>query len=225
MIRTVWITRARPGADHTAERLTELGFISVVTPLLEIRPFDVRPDLTGIEALAFTSRNGVEAFVETSGAPALPVFAVGDATAAAARKAGFTDIRSAGGDLYALAALIRAEGAGMSFLHLAAAEPAGDLTVLVGEAARIKTFAIYETLETDLALPEAWDGVLIHSPRAARALATRLPPGVASGRTAIALSPATAQALASLGFGAVRVAEAPTEDSLLAALGKPRGNV
>ncbi|WP_415491802.1 uroporphyrinogen-III synthase, partial [Brevundimonas diminuta] len=38
-----------------------------------------------------------------------PVFAVGDATAEAARAAGFADVRSAAGDIHALARLIAAE--------------------------------------------------------------------------------------------------------------------
>lgn len=224
-IRTVWITRAQPGADRTAERLSSLGFIPVVAPLFTIRLLDVRPDLTSVEALAFTSRNGVKAFAAGAPVPPLPVFAVGDATAAAAREAGFTDVRSADGDLRALAALIRTEGAGRVILHPAAAEPAGDLAALVGDAARIATVAVYEAVETDTPAPEAWDTVLIHSPRAARALAARLSPGPARNRIAIAISPAAATPLDTLPFAEIRTAEAPTEDSLLAALGKPRVNV
>lgn len=218
--RTVWITRAQSGADRTAERLSGLGYTPVVAPLLTIRPLEVRPDLTGIQALAFTSRNGVKAFAAGSPLPLLPVFAVGDATAAAAREAGFTDVRSADGDLRALAALIRTEGASRVILHPAAAEPAGDLAALVGDAARITTIAVYEAVETDTPAPETWDIVLIHSPRAARALAVRLSSGAVGGRIAVAISPAAAEPLTALGFAEIRIAEAPTEDSLLAALGK-----
>lgn len=221
----VWITRAQPGADRTADRLTALGFAPVVAPLLAIRPLDMRSDLTGIEALAFTSRNGVHAFSDPSTDRTLPVFAVGDATAAAARAVGFTQVRSADGNLSALAALIRAEGGGLSILHPAAAEPAGDLAAHVGEAARLKTVAVYEAIETDAVPPEAWDAVLIHSPRAARALEVRLTPEAASGRIAVAISPVAAEPLAPLGFAEARIANAPTETSLLAALGKPRANV
>lgn len=221
---TVWITRARPGADLTAARLSALGLEAVVAPLLIIRPLDVSPDLVGIAALAFTSRNGVAAFADLSPDRARPVFAVGDATAASARAAGFTDVRSADGDLHALAALIRAEGPGLSILHPSAAEPAGDLAALVGDA-RITTLAIYEALDTDIAPPPVWDAVFIHSPRAARALASRLSPEVVKGRMALAISPAAAAPLAALDFAEIRIAEAPTEDSLLAALGKRGVNV
>lgn len=219
-IRNVWITRAQPGANRTAERLSLLGLTPVVGPLLTLRSLDVRLDLTGVQALAFTSRNALKTFAERTRAPSVPVFAVGDATAASARKAGFADVRSAGGDLHALATLIRSEGAGLEILHPAAAEPAGDLAALVGEAARVTTIAVYEAIETGIAPPEAWDAVVIHSPRAARAIALRLSPEDATGRIAVAISPAAAEPLAPLGFAEIRIAEAPTETSLLATLGK-----
>lgn len=224
-IRTVWIIRAQRGADRTAERLAALGFTPVVAPLLAIRPLDVLLDLTGIQALAFTSRNAVQVFSARSDHFALPVFAVGDATAASARAAGFTDVRSAEGDLPALAALIRAEGEGLSILHPGAAEPAGDLAALVGDAARITSAAIYEAIETATPAPEAWDAVLIHSPRAAHALLPRLTPNATHDRLAAAISSAAAAPLAALPFAEVRIADAPTDDALLAALGKPGVNV
>ena len=224
-IRRVWVTRARPGADSTAERLATLGFTPVLAPLLAIRPLDARPDLTGVQALAFTSRNAVQVFAELLGDRAPPVFAVGDATAASAREAGFHDVRSAGGDLHALAALIRAEGAGLSILHPCAAEPAGDLAALVGDTARVTPLAVYEAVETDATAPEVWDAVLIHSPRAARALAARLSAQDARGRIAVVISSAAATRLSVRGLAEIRIAAAPTEDALLAALGKPEVNV
>lgn len=224
-IRRVWVTRARPGADRTAERLATLGFTPVLAPLLAIRPLDARPDLTGVQALAFTSRNAVQVFAELLGDRAPPVFAVGDATAASAREAGFHDVRSAGGDLHALAALVRAEGAGLSILHPCAAEPAGDLAALVGDTARVTPLAVYEAVETDATAPEVWDAVLIHSPRAARALAARLSAQDARGRIAVVISSAAATRLSVRGLAEIRIAAAPTEDALLAALGKPEVNV
>lgn len=224
-LRRVWVTRARPGADRTASRLSALGFVPVVAPLLAIRSVLAQPDLTGIQALAFTSRNAVKVFAGRSGQPSVPVFAVGDATAAAAREAGFDDVQSAGGDLHALAALIRAEGAGLSILHPCAAEPAGDLAALVGDAARITALAVYEAVETGAAAPDPWDAVLIHSPRAGQVLAACLAADRIGGRIAVAISEAAARPLTVAGLAEVRIAAAPTEDALLAALGKPGANV
>lgn len=214
----VWITRARPGAEATAERLTALGFKPLIAPLLEVRPLPAEIDLTGIDALVFTSINAVAAFTALSPARDRPVFTVGDATARAASEAGFASVRSADGDLTALAALIRDEARGLTLLHPAAAQPAGDLAALVGDVARVRTAAVYETVETDARPSEAWDAVLIHSPRAARALAGAAPD--VAGRLAFAISEAAAAPLSPLGFAEVRIATAPTEDALLAALGK-----
>jgi uroporphyrinogen-III synthase len=216
----VWVTRARPGAERTAANLTARGFRPLIAPLLEIRPLDVALDLGGTEILAFTSLNGVTAFAALSAARHLPVFAVGDATARAARDAGFTEVCSASGDLNALAALIRAEAGGRAILHPCAAEPAGDLATAVGAAARVRAVAVYAARETDTAEPDGWDAVLLHSPRAARAL-----PRAISGGVAVALSPAVAAPLAGRGFTEVRIATAPTETALLDALGNPGPDV
>ncbi len=84
----IWITRAEPGAAATAERVRALGHEAVVAPLLAIQPLvDARVDLTDVGALAFTSANGVRAFAEKSAERSLKVFAVGLATAKAARQA------------------------------------------------------------------------------------------------------------------------------------------
>lgn len=221
----VWVTRTRPDAERTAERLVAAGFDPVIAPLLEIRPLPVVADLTGVEALAFTSRNGVAAFANASPDRALPVLAVGDATAEAAREAGFAQVRSAGGDILDLAALIRAQARDLSILHPCAVQPAGDLAALVGEAARIAALPIYEAVETATDIPQvlhqAWTIVLIHSPRAARALAARTPAEAVRGRLACAISPAAAAPLRDLPFAEVRIAATPDEAGLFATLGKP----
>lgn len=221
----VWVTRARPGAERTAARLTALGFAPQVVPLLEIAPLSPALDLTGVDALAFTSVNAVTAFSALTDARALPVFAVGDATAEAARVAGFASVRSASGALGDLAALIRADGRGRTLLHPGAVEPAGDLSALVGPSASVRALPIYEAREAEAAPPDVFDAVLIHSPRAARVLAARLSPDAAAGSLAVALSQAAAQPLVALRFREIRVAPRPTEDALLATLGNPAPDV
>ncbi len=232
LIGRVWITRAEPGASRTAARLADRGLEPVIAPLLKIRSIpQAAPDLTGVSALAFTSANGVAAFAALTYARALPVFAVGDATAGAALEAGFDAVRSAGGDLGDLARLIRAGGLtpGAVILHPAAREPAGDLAAAVGDAAVVvRALPVYEAVETAAAPPEAFDAVLVHSPRAGRALAAALPGAAAAGRLAVAISGVAAAPLASLPF-AVVVAARPDEAALLAALtaalGKRRSRV
>lgn len=228
-VAKVWVTRAQPGAARTAARLTERGLDPVVMPLIEIRPLEPDlPDLATFDGLIFTSLNGVAAFIDR--APpvegfALPVFAVGDATARAARAAGFAAVRSADGDVEALIDLIREAAPGARLLHLAALQPAGDLSSALKGAAEIHVLPVYEAVATDLAPPADFDIVLIHSPRGARELAARLPDTEAAGGIAVAISPAAAQPLAALGFATLQIAETPDEtglfNALKAALGKP----
>lgn len=220
-IRTVWVTRAEPGATRTAGRLMVLGFQPVVVPLLALRFLTPVLDMTGIKALTFTSVNGVASFSALSSERNLPVFAVGDTTAQTARDSGFSQVQSASGDLSALATLIQRTGQSGPMLHPVAREPAGDLSALVGAAITIRSVPVYETIETEPSTPPAFDAVLIHSPRAARALAKTLS-GIAMGDTrAVAISLAAAEPLAGLDLTQIRIADAPNETAMIAALGKP----
>lgn len=94
----ILITRPQPEADIYAQELQALGFETMVQPVLEITPqaFEI-PDLSRYQALIFTSGNGVRFFAERSQVFDIPVFTVGDQTRAAAMKAGFTHVSSAGG--------------------------------------------------------------------------------------------------------------------------------
>jgi uroporphyrinogen-III synthase len=100
----VAITRAMPEAEITAQRVRELGAEPVIAPLLTIVPCGYDTNTEDAQAIIFTSINGVRAFPATREARAR-ILAVGDATADAARAAGFLDVRSADGDVDALAAL------------------------------------------------------------------------------------------------------------------------
>lgn len=216
------MTRARPGADRTAARLAALGHEAIVAPLLEIRRLpQAPPDLDGVSALVFTSMNGVEAFAALTPTRRLPVFTVGDATAAAARAHGFDDVVSAHGAIGDLARLLASRRHDGVVLAPGAREPAGDLPALV-PGARLRRLPVYAAHETQAVVPPPpLAAVLAHSPRAARALAG-VWRRVKGAPVIIAISDAAAEPLRSL--GPVRVAAAPTEaamlNSLSLALGK-----
>ena len=223
----VWITRAEPGAARTAARLRDMGFEPIVAPLLAIKHLTPPvPDLAPFAALAFTSINGVVAFAALTPRRDIPVFAVGDATAQAAHDAGFADVRSASGDLHALARLIAGAIAGADVLVPQAEIPAGDFTTaLVAAGARnvsIQSLTVYRATETSAPAPALFDAVLIHSPRAGHALSKRGHDALAHAVLAC-ISPAAAAPLAALRLTPV-VAKSPDETSLLtilnAALGK-----
>ena len=232
----VWITRALPGALATADRLAALGFTPVVEPLIETRPLAATaPDLSPYAALAFTSATGVRAFAALYAGRALPVFAVGDATAAAARQAGFRQVRSAGGDLTALDALL-AEAAPGRVLAPGALRPSGELH-------GAERLALYATRPAPGPWPLTWAAadagrlaaVLLHAPSAAHSLAALARPPAApdqgqggpseapeawaaalSASRILALSPACAAPVAAaLPAAAVSIAAAPNEAALL----------
>jgi uroporphyrinogen-III synthase len=220
----IWITRAQPGADSTAERVRALGHEAIVGPLLAVRTLqDVQVDLGGVAALAFTSANGVRAFSDLSAERSLRVFAVGAATAQAARAAGFRLVLSADGDVDALAegiGLRRGELRG-AVLHPGAAEPAGDLAgALEKHGVEARRLILYETapvkLEADAArqLVQA-DAALLHSPRAAQVLAALLKIYPAPKLRALGLSKAVVKPLARTPLAAKVFPSMPLEGALL----------
>lgn len=217
----VWITRARPGALATAERVRALGFTAIVDPLLAVETLDAQIDLSHVAALAFTSANGVEAFARLSDERGLPVFAVGRATARAAEGQGFVSVSSADGDVEDLCDLVAA-GASGPVLWAGAQEPAGDLVgMLRGCGVMAKGVAVYETLERapsdeTLARLDAPLTVLVHSPRGARILAKLLSEKPAPHLRVLCLSEAVAAPLRDLiKPGSVAFAPRPDETALL----------
>jgi uroporphyrinogen-III synthase len=222
--KKIWITRARPAAEATAERVRAMGHEAVVSPVLAVRNLDqVEIDLAGVAALAFTSANGVRAFAEKSGERGLKVFAVGSATAQAARQAGFRSVLSADGDVEALAYGIvarRSELKGL-VLHAGAAEPAGDL---VGELAargmEARLLKLYETTPVAFSETQAKsllksDVVLLHSPRAAKVVARLLRAEPTPGLRALGLSRAVLKPLARVRLAAKLAPPYPLEAALL----------
>jgi uroporphyrinogen-III synthase len=219
----VAVTRALPEAEATAARVRALGGEPVLAPLLTIAPraFDV--SLNGVQALLFTSSNGVRAFAAASDTGAVRVLAVGDATAEAARAAGFYDVRSAAGDVAALAALAAAtlDPAAGKLVHIAGAQVAGDLAGALDAAGfKVERRIAYEARAAP-ALPPAFagplDAVLFHSARAAQTFVALGAPG-AKNLTVACISPAVAEVARKVAWKRVVVAPAPREDALLRAL-------
>ena len=220
----IWITRAQPAADVTAERVRALGHEALVAPLLAVHLLeDVQIDLAGVAALAFTSANGVRAFAEKSPERALRVFAVGAATAQAARTAGFRNVLSADGDVEALAegiGLRRGELKG-AVLHPGAAEPAGDLAgSLQRHGVEARRVILYETGSVKLAAEEVAqlvkaDAALLHSLSAAKALAGVLKAHPAPKLRILGLSKAVIKPLARTPLAGRAFPPFPLEAALL----------
>ena len=226
---TVWITRAEPGATLTADRVTAMGHRPLVAPLLRIETLpDVQVDLTGVAALAFTSGNGVRAFAALSPRRDIRVFSVGAGTTAAAKAAGFKAILSAEGDVNALAGRIAARRSELrgAVLHAGAVEPAGDLVgALTVEGLEARALALYDSamITPSPDLLDRLDDIhvaLLHSPKAARALAKALRGKTASRLRLLCLSAAVAKPLARTNVREVVRAPFPIEAALLNLIGR-----
>lgn len=222
MTLRVAITRAEPEASRTAARVQARGHDAIVAPLLTIVPCGYDTSTEGAQALLFTSTNGVRAFPDVRGARDRIVLTVGDATAQAAREAGFRDVRSADGDVNALAALAKRalDPAKGKLIHIAGDHVAGDLA---GEL-RAAGFSVERRLAyasvAATALPEALRGpldiVLFHSARAAETFVALGAPN-AKDLTAGCLSAAVAEAAAKASWKRIITAPHPREDDLLTA--------
>ena len=233
--RGVLVTRPEVGAAETAERVAGLGFVPILAPVLSIVPLPARlPKAAGVQAVLLTSGNALPVlgpeFLE------VPVLAVGDATAARARAAGFGNVTSAGRNAEALAALVgarcRADG---GTLLLPTGEGEG---LVLARTLRAAGFAVarrtvyaavpQNTLpvaaESALARGEV-AAALFFSPATARSftklLLAALPAGCLKAVDALALSPAVAAPLAPLPWRRLRVADRPSQDALLTLLADP----
>jgi uroporphyrinogen-III synthase len=226
------VTRPRAEAATLAAELARRGIEPVIEPLVEIVERGATlPGLAAIQAMLCTSANGVRALARAGAPRGLPLFAVGDATARAAREAGFGRVESAGGDVGDLARLVRrrlrpADGA---LLHAAGSETAGDLAGrLAGAGFAVERTVLYEARPVAALSPDTAGLVasgeialtLFFSPRTAGifgGLVTQA--GIAAGLAAteaLSISRAADAALAGLPFRRRAIAAAPTQAALLA---------
>ena len=174
------LTRPQEDSVLFAPFLAEHGVEVMIEPMLEIIPTSVVPFSTdGVQALVVTSVNGARLLANYPVPRTLPVYAVGDSTAAAVRLSGFGTVFQAEGDVVSLGALIRrtADPQVGTLLHTAGRHVAGDLAgdlkeegftvhrIVLYEAHPIETFSpsLIDCLQTGVA--GAIDGVLFFSPR------------------------------------------------------------
>jgi uroporphyrinogen-III synthase len=209
-MKKVLVLRPEPGASATASQALKLGLDAIAVPLFEIEPIEWRlPDQGGLDGLLLTSANAIRFGGAAMGAlRGLEVYAVGDATADAARGAGFTV--AATGDS-GVDGLLKSIDPKLRLLH-----PCGaDRREPHGQTPEITPLIVYRSREIDAPDLAGIDGsiALIHSPRAGRRFAD-----LVDSRDSIAIaaiSDAAAEA-AGTGWKSVNVAERPNDDALLA---------
>jgi len=139
----VLVTRPHPDGEITAASLRARGFAVLSAPMLRFEPLPFHDDAdVGYGAVIATSANalrGLESQLAGSALLNLPVFAVGDHTAAAASHAGFINVIAAAGDAATLrdrvveSAKSKILKKANPLLYLAGADLARDLAGELGE--------------------------------------------------------------------------------------------
>jgi uroporphyrinogen-III synthase len=219
----LWLTRPQADSEAFAAMLAPYRIETLIAPVMRIEPvaiddFGGKPD-----GILLTSRHAVTAL---NAVPAdwrsLPVACVGEATAAAARAAGFPAIIEGGGDALSLAKRVSDRmRPGTKLLYLCGEETRIDLPALLrAKNIVVESCLAYRALAvTSLppALIEAANGgkigaALFFSPRSAQIARARMKEAciekAAADMTAYCLSVAVAEAAGS--WGAVKVAASPT---------------
>ncbi len=232
------ITRPREDAEALAGLLRERDIESVIEPMLVIRSLEgAEVDFEGVQALLLTSANGARALAgrEPGAGKAdwrhLRVFAVGNATAKAARDRGFKRVASAAGDVASLSRLVAEtlDPRKGVLLHIAGTKVAGDLAGRLRKSGfAVRRAVLYEAAAAQALSPGlvsmlnagAIDLALFFSPRTARSFVSLArKAGVApacESMTALCLSAAVAEAARVIDWAEVRVAGWPDLDGMLA---------
>lgn len=230
----VLLTRPAAESEALARSLGALGHAPILCPLLEIRPLaGAAIELGGVQALLFTSAAGVRTFAAGHPSRTLPVFVVGDATAAVAQELGFSTVRSARGDGAELAqlAIDSLDPTRGVLLHASSADVAGDLDAALGRAGfDYRRAVVYEAVPAAVLPHEGWvavasgafEAALFFSPRTASTFVSLVKQaGLADmcrAADALCLSAAVAAEAAALHWRAVLAAGSPDQASLLALL-------
>ena len=212
-MRRLVVLRPDPGASATVERAQAIGLDAFAMPLFKVEPLDWEAPDGSFDALLLTSANAVR---HGGGGirrlRRLPVYAVGEATAAAAREAGLRIAASGEGGVVGLLGSIPAE---FRLLHLC-----GEHRIEAQSAQAITAVPVYRSS----ALPAPADlrriegqVAAVHSPRAGQRLA-ELAGRAAIDRATVRIAAISAAAAAAAGPGWERceAADAPVEAALLA---------
>jgi uroporphyrinogen-III synthase len=205
----ILVLRPEPVASATVRKARERGLDAIAVPLFQVEPVEWQvPNPADFDGLLLTSANAMRhAGAGLEKLKSLPVYAVGAATADAAREAGFTIAHVGSGGVEQLLASIEPD---LRLLHVCGedrteSDAKHEITPVVAYRSRV-------VQAPDLSLA-AGSVALIHSPRAGRRFAE-----LAAQRATIAIvaiSPAVAEA-AGPGWKSIEAADQPTDEALLA---------
>ena len=226
----VIVTRAQPGASETAARLKPLGYQPILSPMIELSRVVPPPayNLDGVQAILFTSANGVRFFADDCQWRG-PAFCVGPSTTESAEAAGFAPARSADGNSDDLVALVKnsVDPAAGRLLHIANTAAVGTVAGRLRDTGFDVTFVgLYAPRSLNALSPEAISAfkagevsaVLFHSAKGARAFAEDAEQLDLSRSNAVAVSERALQPVSRFNWRSQSFARMPNEDGLLEAL-------
>ena len=239
----VLVTRPHPDDEVTAGLLRARGFEVLQAPMLWFEPVPFHDDADeNYGAVIVTSANALRAIAQHLGGSRLlklPLFAVGEHTASAARDAGFGEVKTARGDAAVLRDLVLAGvktkllKRGATLLYLAGADLARDLAGELGEKGfTVVTHTTYRMVPAsslpreicDAFVANRIEAVLHYSRRSARAfLDAARSGGIEISALALpqcCISSAVASILRDAGATQVTAAAQADESALFEALGR-----
>lgn len=207
-MRPLVLIRPEPGLSASAERARALGLTVIERPLYRIEPVQwAVPTMASFDAIVFTSANAVREAGSCLGQLfGLPAYAVGEATAEEATKAGF---RIAGVGRSGVDALLGEIPPHMRLLHLT-----GENRIDPIIERTVQQVIVYRSVEIEANMADlpAASVIAVHSPRAGARLAAL----IEDRKTmAVAAVSAATAAACGLGWSQIVVAPSPTDKALL----------
>ncbi len=238
MTMRLLITRPEPDGQRTAAQLRARGFEVLLAPLLRVETIrDAELGPGPWRALAITSANAARVIAQhprRGELLPLPLFAVGQRSADAARAAGFGNVLSADGNESDLVGSIAANLLrNSSVLYLAGEDRAGDLAAdLATQGIAVHTVTVYRALQAtefplavQAALAGGEIGGVLHFSRRSAAAFVHCSEQAGIGESALAtthycLSQQVAEPLAAAGAKAIAIAPRPDEATLVALISR-----
>lgn len=218
MTLPVLVTRAEPGNAATVARARDAGLSAHAAPLFAAHALDWQaPDPGRFDALLITSAQALRlAGPELDRLAALPVYAVGAVTAAAAEGAGLTVVTTGSGDAQSLLDAMASSEKTPDILWLCGRER----TAFKARGATLVPLPVYAVDPVDpppdwKALTTAPAILLAHSARGAARIAELA--GSDCGHLSLVAISAAAAAAAGEGWAAVTVTERPDDAAMVTA--------
>jgi len=229
----ILVTRPSPDGERTAAAVRARGHEVLRVPLMRVRP--VPAVISGNwSAVIVTSANALRVLPAEQITPllSLPLYAVGQRSAEAARERGFCEVHSANGDARDLVRLIAERHANETapYLYLAGEDRAADIeAALAKHGVKVETVIVYRIVTTGFP-PELFNAVERREIHAVLHFSRRSAENYVSGARAaglieqalaprqLCLSRQVAEPIAAAGAQSVAIASRPDEAALLTLL-------